>query len=254
MDFLFPQSYVVPLFGVHPAFSRDLASRRAFLGTGFFVGVDTKWLVTCAHVVKDWPPDGSFYYMTNEPDDIHDGPRRTMTIREMDRPQLHPRLDLAVFTVPVTDFVDDTALNFSCHPFEDAFAVEFSKSHVVAGTLQLERRTRFHKGNVTGFHPEDGLTFLRTSFPAFEGASGGPIFVLRGAELCIAGMIVGEHDDERFLARREREQDGEKIWQSDYYTVPMGQAMASESLAKGLDELAVRYQTNHATFVIKAPV
>ena len=143
----FPQSFVVPILGVHPARSQEPDAKRVFLGTGFFVGAERISLVTCRHVVASWldrHSDGSFCYAANEPEQPRDWPENSLTMRELGEPTLHPVLDVATFPVLVSDFIHPSPLNFSIHPFEDAFACEYSETYSYPG-LVLERRTRFHK-------------------------------------------------------------------------------------------------------------
>ena len=125
---------------------------------------------------------------------------------------------------------------------EDIYCCEFSNTYAVPGTMQVNRQTRFHKGSVAGSSPEGGVHYFHTSFRAFRGASGAPVFVHRSKALYVLGMILGEGQSETFLLQRETERDGQKVLEQSWYALPTARAISATSLAVALSDMEVDYE------------
>jgi len=218
-----PADVILPLLSLHPN-----GTFHEFLGTGFFVGAEPRF-VTALHNVEGV---GEHFGIVHVNDLQHIYPA---SVRHSD-----PENDIAI--LEVFDYRPTKRLALSTG--EDVFlnlpviCYEYGTTVTRGRETQLSAATRV--GNITRVIGKldilgRSLTkALEVSFPALRGASGAPI--LTDESFMVVGMIVGNMSYHLMPAQIETVTDAAgKTVEEVKYMLPLAIAVHAESLRKALE-------------------
>jgi hypothetical protein len=199
--------------------------------------------VTAAHVLRGMDPDRPAMLGMALSTESAQGHRAFMELIPIKKLHWHKRIDVgwieAELPRPTISLPIATAGVFFN---SDVFCWDYSparQEHGADGSRAIFADSWAHRGNVVRNYFEGDIEHLNVSFPTMQGASGSPVMVWIDGTLSVAGMVVGNLEQQfapSILAQRVSVKDGDQFSESVSYFLPYGRALSARELIKGLSE------------------